>query len=83
MKAANIIEVIKNEFNIKLYPNFHRGEYYTSKNDKVYLREYPDYVFVSFKLTRNGIDIELYKTIRNEQELSNLIKLIKKAKRIK
>lgn len=80
MKTANIIEVIKNEFNIKLYPE---GKYYTSKNNKVYLREYRDYVFVSFKLTRNGIDIEIYKTIRNEQELSNLIKLIKKAKRLK
>ena len=80
MKTTDIIEVIKNEFNIKLYP---MGVYYGSKNSKVYLREYQVGVFVSFELTRNGVDIEIYKRIRNEQELSNLIKLIKKAKRLK
>lgn len=80
MKTTDIIEVIKNEFNIKLY---HMDAYYTSKNGKVYLREHQYGVFVVFRLTRNGIDIEISKTIRNEQDLSNLIKLIKKAKRLK
>ena len=77
MKTTDIIEVIQNEFNIKLYP---KGNYYTSKNNKVYLREYHHGVLVVFKLTRNGIGIEIYNTIKAEKELSNLIKIIKKAK---
>lgn len=80
MKTVNIIEVIKNEFNIKLYP---MDGYYVSKNYKVYLREYQYGVFVAFKLTRKGINIEISKTIRTDQDLLNLIKLIKKARGLK
>ena len=80
MRTTDIIEVIKNEFNIKLY---HTDPYYTSKNKKVYLREYRDYVFMTFKLTRKGVDIEIYKTIRTEKDLSNLIKLRKKVMKLR
>ena len=43
MKTTDIIEVIQNELNIKLYPV---SDYYTSKNYEVYLREYRHGVFV-------------------------------------
>ena len=65
------------ELNIKLYPV---SDYYTSKNNKVYLREYHHGVFVVFNLTKKDIDIKISKTIRAEKDLSNLIKIIKKAK---
>ena len=75
MTKYDIIKVIEQELNIKLE---YKGKYYTSKNNNVYLREYYDGVFVVFKLTRKGIGIDLYKTIRTEKDLSNLIKLRKK-----
>ena len=77
MKTTDIIEVIKNELNIKLY---HMNGYYISKNNKFYLREYYYGVFVVFNLIKKGIDIEISKMIRTEKDLSNLIKIIKKAK---
>ena len=77
MKTTDIIKVIQNELNIKLYPI---SDYYTSKNNKVYLREYRYGVFMVFNLTKKDIDIKISKTIRTEKDLSNLIKIIKKAK---
>lgn len=77
METTDIIEVIQNELNIKLYP---MSDYYISKNYKVYLREYHHGVFVVFNLTKKDIDIKISKTIRTEKDLSNLIKIIKKAK---
>ncbi len=80
MKTTDIIEVIQNELNIKLYPkgNRHLSVYYTSNNHKVYLREYHHGVFVVFNLTKKDIDIKISKIIRTEKDLSNLIKIIKK-----
>ncbi len=77
MKTTDIIEAIKNELNIKLYPT---KDYYNSKNFMFYLKEYHHGVFVVFNLTKKGIDIKISKTIRTEKDLSNLIKIIKKAK---
>jgi hypothetical protein len=77
MKTTDIIEVIQNELNIKLYPN---SDYYISKNFMFYLREYLHGVFVVFNLTKKDIDIKISKTIRAEKDLSNLIKIIKKVK---
>jgi hypothetical protein len=77
MKTTDIIEVIQNELNIKLYPN---SDYYISKNYEVYLREYHHGVFVVYNLTKKDIDIKISKTIRAEKDLSNLIKIIKKVK---
>ena len=80
MKTTDIIEVIQNELNIRLYPkvNRHLSVYYTSNNHKVYLREYHHGVFVVFNLTKKDIDIKISKIIRTEKDLSNLIKIIKK-----
>ena len=78
METTDIIEVIQNELNIKLHPM--RDYYYTSKNYEVYLREYRQGVFVVYNLTKKDIDIKISKTIRAEKDLSNLIKIIKKAK---
>ena len=75
MKTTDIIEVIQNELNIRLYPD---SDYYISKNNKVYLREYHHGVFVVFNLTKKDIDIKISKIIRTEKDLSNLIKIIKK-----
>ena len=80
MKTIDIIEVIQNELNIKLYPV---SDYYTSKNYKVYLREYRQGVFVVYNLTKKDIDIKISKTIKTEKDLSNLITIIKKAKGLK
>ncbi len=77
METTDIIEVIQNELNIKLYP---MRDYYTSKNYEVYLREYRQGVFVVYNLTKKDIDIKISKTIKTEKDLSNLIKIIKKAK---
>ncbi len=77
MKTIDIIEVIQNELNIKLHPV---SDYYTSKNHKVYLREYRQGVFVVYNLTKKDIDIKISKTIKTEKDLSNLIKIIKKVK---
>ena len=77
MKTTDIIEVIQNELNIKLYPN---SDYYISKNFMFYLREYRQGVFVVYNLTKKGIDIKISKTIKTEKDLSNLIKIIKKVK---
>ena len=77
METTDIIEVIQNELNIKLYP---MSDYYTSKNYEVYLREYRQGVFVVYNLTKKGIDIKISKTIKTEKDLSNLIKIIKKVK---
>ena len=74
METTDIIEVIQNELNIKLYPV---SDYYTSKNYKVYLREYHHGVFVVYNLTKKDIDIKISKTIRTEKDLSNLIKKVK------
>ena len=79
MKTTDIIEVIQNELNIKLYPML-RDYYYTSKNYEVYLREYRQGVFVVYNLTKKDIDIKISKTIKTEKDLSNLIKIIKKVK---
>ena len=85
METTDVIEVIQNELNIKLYPkvNRHLSVYYTSKNYEVYLREYHHGVFVVFNLTKKDIDIKISKTIKTEKDLSNLIKIIKKAKELK
>ena len=80
METTDIIEVIQNELNIRLYPN---SDYYISKNNKVYLREYRYGVFVVFNLTKKDMDIKISKTIRTEEDLSNLIKIIKKVKGLK
>ena len=80
MKTTDIIEVIQNELNIKLYPN---SDYYISKNYEVYLTEYRQGVFVVYNLTKKGIDIKIYKTIKTEKDLSNLIKIIKKVKELR
>jgi hypothetical protein len=77
METTDIIEVIQNELNFKLYP---MHDFYTSKNNKVYLREYRYGVFVVFNLTKKDIDIKISKTIKTEKDLSNLIKIIKKVK---
>ena len=77
MKTTDIIEVIQNELNIKLYPN---SDYYISKNFMFYLKEYHHGVFVVYNLTKKGIDIKISKTIKTEKDLSNLIKIIKKVK---
>ena len=77
METTDIIEVIQNELNIKLH-SMH--DFYTSKNNKVYLREYRYGVFVVYNLTKKDIDIKISKTIKTEKDLSNLIKIIKKAK---
>ncbi len=77
METNDVIEVIQNELNIKLYPI---SDYYISKNYEVYLREYNRGVFVVFSLTKKDIDIKVSKTIRTEKDLSNLIKIIKKVK---
>jgi len=77
METTDVIEVIQNELNIKLYPI---SDYYTSKNNKVYLREYRYGVFVVYNLIKKDIDIKISKTIKTEKDLSNLIKIIKKAK---
>ncbi len=79
-ETTDIIEVIQNELNIKLYP---MSDYYTSKNYMVYLREYRQSVFVVYTLTKKDIDIKISKTIRTEKDLSNLIKIIKKVKELK
>ena len=81
METTDIIEVIQNELNIKLYPiSDYFLKSYTSKNYEVYLREYHHGVFVVFNLTKKDIDIKISKTIRAEKDLSNLIKIIKKVK---
>ena len=80
METTDIIEVIQNELNIKLYPV---SDYYTSKNFMFYLREYHHGVFVVYNLTKKDIDIKISKTIRAEKDLSNLIKIIKKAKELR
>ena len=80
MKTTDIIEVIQNELNIKLYPV---SDYYASKNNKFYLREYRYGVFVVYNLTKKDIDIKISKTIKTEKDLSNLITIIKKAKGLK
>lgn len=77
METNDIIEVIQNELNIKLHSV---NNYYTSKNYEVYLREYRQGVFVVYNLTKKDIDIKISKTIKTEKDLSNLIKIIKKAK---
>ena len=74
METTDIIEVIQNELNIKLYPN---SDYYISENYEVYLREYRQGVFVVYNLIKKGIDIKISKTIKTEKDLSNLIKIIK------
>ena len=74
METIDIIEVIQNELNIKLYPN---SDYYISENYEVYLREYRQGVFVVYNLIKKGIDIKISKTIKTEKDLSNLIKIIK------
>ena len=80
MKKTDVIEVLQNEFNIKLYPI---SDYYTSKNYEVYLREYRQGVFVVYNLIKKSINIEISKTIKTEKDLSNLIKIIKKVKELK
>ena len=80
METTDIIEVIQNELNIKLYPN---SDYYISKNFMFYLKEYHHGVFVVYNLTKKGIDIKISKTIKTEKDLSNLIKIIKKVKELR